>query len=227
MDDQDKKNPQYSSQKQQTNPQVVFLWKAPLRAYKRQSKKTLRFYLAVALLLSIIVYFFSDPILILPTWGALFLFYTFTITPPPIIENKITKFGIETAGITLRWDSLSHFYFKELFGFTVLIVVTDPPYNLHSYLIIPNKEIEKKVTKILVEHIIFQDKPQKNLTDKMIDWLSFFIPEDEPEELKTNNNFTMKIEEEDKLNKVKHTLESLFQKPLETSPEHQTSAPTS
>src|SRR3989338_7186383 len=39
------------------NPQVVYSWKAPLRAYKKRSKYILRFYIAVALLLSIIIIF--------------------------------------------------------------------------------------------------------------------------------------------------------------------------
>src|SRR3990167_6232298 len=83
------------------NPQVLFSWKAPLRAYKKRSKNVLKFYLAVALLLTAIIFFLGDRILIIPIWSILFLFYVLTITPPPIVDNKITKFGIETAGITL------------------------------------------------------------------------------------------------------------------------------
>ena len=85
------------------NPQVVYSWRAPLRAYKKSSKNVLRFYIAVSLLLSLIIFFLGDRILIIPIWSILFLFYVLTITPPPKVENKITRFGIETAGITLRW----------------------------------------------------------------------------------------------------------------------------
>src|SRR3989338_2648125 len=81
------------------NPQVLYSWKAPLRAYKKRGKKVLRFYLAVALLLTAIIFFLGDQILIIPIWAVLFLFYVLTITPPPEVENRITKFGIETAGI--------------------------------------------------------------------------------------------------------------------------------
>src|SRR5690606_19329529 len=112
-----------------------------------------RFYIAVALLLTLIIFFLGDRILIIPIWSILFLFYVLTITPPPIVENKITKFGIETAGITLRWDVLSHFYFTERFGFTVLTLVTNPPYNFHAYMIITSDQIKKAVMKILAEHI--------------------------------------------------------------------------
>jgi len=164
-----------------TNPQVVYFWKAPLRPYKKRGKLVLRFYLAVALLLSLIVFFFGDKILLIPIWSLLFLFYVLTITPPPEIENKITRFGVETAGITLRWEALSHFYYRTRFGFNVLTIVSQAPYFYHAYLVIPNNEIKKTLTSILSEHLIYQEKPQQNFTDKMVDWLSSLIPDDQEE----------------------------------------------
>ncbi len=161
------------------NPQVIFSWKAPLRPYKKRSALIIRFYLAVALLLSVIVFFFGDKILIIPIWSVLFLFYVFTITPPPDVENKITKFGIETAGITLRWETLSHFYFSKRFGFYTLTIVSRPPFFYHLYLVVPNKEIKKQLTQILSENLIFQEKPNKSFTDKLTDWLLNLIPEEE------------------------------------------------
>jgi hypothetical protein len=161
------------------NPQLIYGWKAPLRAYKKRGKKVLRFYIALAILLSLVVFFFGDRILIIPIWSLLFLFYVLTITPPPEVENKITEFGLETAGITLRWEVLSHFFFTQRFGFTVLTIVTHGPYYFHTYLIIPNEDIKRQVLSILSQHIMYQEKPQRTLTDKMIDWLSKLIPDDE------------------------------------------------
>lgn len=206
------------------NPQVVYSWKAPLRAYKKSNKKVLRFYIAIALLLTIIIFFLGDRILIIPIWSILFLFYVLTITPPPIVENKVTKFGIETAGITLRWDVLSHFYFTERFGFTVLTVVTNAPYNFHSYMIIPTESIKKTVMKILVEHIVFQDKPALTFTDRMIHWLSYLIPEEDDE---TDGPKRDNIKKEDSnIEQIKDTLASFFPKQKAQPPSHQAFAPT-
>ena len=163
------------------NPQVILFWKAPLRPYKKRGKLILRFYLAVAMLLSLIVFFFGDRILLIPIWALLFLFYVLTITPPVEVENKITRFGIETAGITLRWEALSHFYFRSRFGFDVLTIVSQAPYFYHAYLVVPNKEIKKNLLAILSEHLIYQEKPQQSLTDKMVDWFSKLIPDDQEE----------------------------------------------
>lgn len=161
------------------------MWKAPLRAYKKKSSYILRFYIAVSLLLSLIVFFFGDKILIIPIITLFFLFYVLTITPPPEVENKITTFGIETAGITLRWEFLSHFYFKKKFGQTVLTLVSQAPFFYYSYLIIPDETIKKQVIDVLTNHLVYMEKPQRHFTDKLVDWLSNLVPDGEE---KSNNS---------------------------------------
>lgn len=163
------------------NPQVVFLWKAPLRAYKKRGKSILRFYIALSFILSAIVFFFGDKILLIPIITLFFLFYVLTITPPPEVENKITTFGIESAGVTLRWEFLSHFYFTKKFGFDVLTLVSHAPYFYHAYLIVPNHEIKNSVMKFLSEHLVYMEKPQRGFTDKLVEWFSNLIPDDEEE----------------------------------------------
>lgn len=164
--------------------QTLLSWTAPMRPYKRKAKNTLRFFLAVALLLSIIIWFFGDRILLLPVWAIVFLFYIMTVTPPPNVENKITKFGIETAGITMRWEILSHFYFMKRWGFDVLTVVTHSPYVFYSFMVIPDQATKKKIADILSEHLMFDAHPPVTLTDRMIDALSYLIPEDDEDEAK-------------------------------------------
>lgn len=161
------------------NPQVVFSWKAPLRPYKRRAKMVLRFYLAVTLLLSLIIFFLGDRILLLPLWVVLFLFYVLTITPPPEITNAITHFGIESAGVTLRFEALSHFFFTKRFGFDVLTIVSRPPYFYHVFVVIPDEEVKKNVVRLLSEHLVYQEKPTRTMVDKLIDWLSALIPDEE------------------------------------------------
>jgi hypothetical protein len=166
---------------EEKNPQVVISWKAPLRPYKKRSKMILRFYIALALLLSLIVFFFGDKILLLPIWAVLFLFYTLTITPPPEVENRITKFGIEAAGVTLRWEGLSHFYFTKKFGFYLLTIVSQPPYFYHVYMVVPNEELKNKLINLLSHYLIFKEKPQRSFVDKAVDFFIGLMPDEENE----------------------------------------------
>lgn len=161
------------------NPQTLFSWNAPLRPYKKRGGAVLRFYAAVTLLLSLVVFFFGDKILLIPMWALLFLFYALTITPPPEVENKITRFGIETAGITLRWEVLSHYYFTRRFGFYVLTIVGHAPYSFHAFMVVPDEEIKKSTMILLSEHLVYQEKPQRGITDKIVDLLSLLIPDEE------------------------------------------------
>lgn len=161
------------------NPQLVFSWVAPLRPYKKRSAIILRFYLAVTLLLTLIVFFFGDRILIVPLWVVLFLFYVLTITPPPDVTNNITRFGIESAGITVRFEALSHFYFTKRFGFYVLTIVSQPPYLSHMYMVVTNEETKQSLTHILSQHLVYQEKPTRTITDKFIDWMSALIPDED------------------------------------------------
>ena len=158
------------------NPQTIFSWEAPLRAYKNESKGVLRFYLALALLLSLIVFFWGEKILVLPIWAMLFLFYTLTITKPPAVKNSITKFGIQADSKTYRFDHLSYFYITKQFDYYMLVVVSNPPLSYHIYFVVPNEEIRDRVVDILSNYLIYQEHPQKTFTDKMIGALSNLMP---------------------------------------------------
>lgn len=205
------------------NPQVIYTWKAPLRAYKKRSKHVLRFYIVVAFLLSVIIFFLGDRILIMPIWAILFLFYVLTITPPPIVRNNITKFGIETAGITLRWDILSYFYFTERFGFIILTIVSKTPYNMHVYLVIPSEKEKRDIMNIFSEHIMYKEKPELTYIDRFIKILTYLMPEDEEEDIPATVN--MHKDHDSKLSHVKDTLEAFFQKSKNPSLSHPSSDP--
>lgn len=159
--------------------QTVYSWKSPMRPYRKRSKRILRFYVALCLLLSVIIFFFGDIVLLIPVWALLFLFYVLTITPPPIVDHRITRFGVETANITVRWEVLSYFYFMRRMGYDVLCIVTIPPYNLHSFLVIPDHKTRNDVISLLGEHIVYLKKPPITLIDRLITFFSNFLPDDE------------------------------------------------
>ncbi len=169
-------------EKMNKNPQTIYSWRAPLRPYKKRSPLIIRFYLAVIFLISTIIFFFGDKILLIPIWAVLFIFYVLTITPPPDIENKITLFGINSGDINVRWENLSFFYFKKRFGFYVLTIVSQPPYHFHLYLVVPNEKIKNKLIEILSQYLMYQDNPRKTFVDRLTDFFSNLVPDEEEEE---------------------------------------------
>jgi len=172
------------------NPQIILSWKAPLRPYKKRLGSILRFYLAVALLFSLIVFFIGDKILLIPTWAILFLFYILTVTPPPIINNAVTSFGVETGGITIKWEFFSYFYLSSRFGYKMLTLVGHPPYNAHVYLVLPNDEKENNLINIFAEKVVYRQKPADGFVEKTTNFFLSLVPNDnEKEDLDEKKEF--------------------------------------
>lgn len=161
-----------------SNPQVVYTWTAPLRAYKKKPAGVFRFYFAVAVLLSIISIFLREYLLTIPIWSTMFLIYALTITPPHDIINTITKFGLQTGSNTYRWEELSYFYFIKKFDYHLLVVFTKLTFGHPVYLVIPNEDTKHQVLHLLAEHLVYQESPQKTFADKMAEWLTSLMPEE-------------------------------------------------
>ena len=162
-----------------TNPQVLFSWESPAPAYKPKSGGVLRFYFALALLLSVIVALFGDWILILPISASIFLFYALTITPPGDVEYKLTRFGIETNGVAYRYENLLGFYIVKRFDYFVVTIQSNSPFFNHVYLVVDGQKTLQKVVDILSDKIVFIEKPQKTFTDRFASVLSSVLPDEE------------------------------------------------
>lgn len=162
-----------------TNPQILYSWVAPLRAYKKKPIGVLRFYFAVAILLTIIVVFLREYMLTIPIWSTIFLIYALTITPPHDAEHTVTKFGLHTGAQTYPWESLSHFYFIKKFDYHLLVVFTKQAYGHPLYLVIPNETVKHEILHLLAEHLVYQESPEKTFSDKLAEWLTTLMPEEE------------------------------------------------
>ena len=47
------------------------------------------------------------------------------------------------------------------------------------FLIVPDEKIKSQLNSILSKHIMFVEKPHRNFTDKVVEWLSNLIPDDD------------------------------------------------
>lgn len=129
--------------------------------------------------MSVLIFLIGDKILIVPIWASLFIFYTLTVTEPPTVTHKITRFGIQTGEIIYPWEELSFFYYTKRLDYYSVAVVTTRVYPSTLFLVVQNTEQLHKVVEILSEHIVFQDKQLKTSTDKLLDFFSTFMPQEE------------------------------------------------
>ena len=61
----------------------------------------------------------------------------------------------------------------------MLVLVTNAQYLHHFYLVVPDEKVKKTVAETLSRHILFQEHPQKTLTDKLVEWFSHLVPSEE------------------------------------------------
>lgn len=161
------------------NPQEIFTWSAPVRAYKRKSAGMLRFYVALALLLSVLMALFREFVLIFPIWAVMFLVYVLTITQPHETQHHLTKYGLIAHGQPVMWDDLYAFYFQKRLDYDVLVVLPRSPFALPIYMVVDSPKTKKYLMNHLVEHIIFMENPPRTFSDSMADWLGSIMPNEE------------------------------------------------
>ena len=61
----------------------------------------------------------------------------------------------------------------------VLTLVGHAPFYYYAYIIIPNDDIKKRALELLSQHIVYVENPQRNFTEKVIEWFSNLIPDEE------------------------------------------------
>jgi len=128
----------------------------------------------IALLLSFIVAFIQEFLLIVVVWAAYFLFYALSKVPPVEVEHKITTEGVVSMDKSYLWSELGPFWFTEKGDQTVLHILHS---NIFGQLILlVDKKDKEKIRDILVEFLPYIETPQKSTTDKLADWFGKKFP---------------------------------------------------
>lgn len=161
----------------QENPQLLYEWSAPARAYKKNTGGILRFYIAVALLLAIIVFLWGDRFLLLPIFAVLFIFYVLTTTPPKEVQYKLTKFGVFIGDTFYKWEDLTHFSITKQFDMPQVVLTAHIPFEFHTRLTVVDETSLSQLVAILSEHLIYQEKTQNSISEKLLEYFSKLMPQ--------------------------------------------------
>lgn len=149
-------------------------WKSlnrPARSYSKEVFTTLG---AVVLLVSVILAFFQEWMLIFVSWAALFVFYQLTKVGPEEVEHKITTEGIVSMGRSYLWAELGPFWFFQIDDDILLHVAHR---NIFGQLVILlAKEDQEKIRESLAEYLPYIETPEKSAADKLSDWFSKRFP---------------------------------------------------
>ncbi len=154
---------------------TLLSWSSPSRPFKKRSREFYATLVAIVLLVSAILFFFSQYALILAVWALTFLAIVLSTVSPHNVEHKITTQGIVIDQRAYLWNELYDFYFKKHFGEEVLEVRSRT--FLPTLIVLTLGNISKEeVKKATIKYLPYREKVERTFMDKAADWLTHTFP---------------------------------------------------
>lgn len=162
-----------TSPENEKEPEVYLSWSSPSRLFKKRDMEFYKTVGAIVFLLTIILVFASEFVLVLAMLSIVFLVYVLSTVPPETVDHRVTNLGIESAGHYYRWEELLEFWFDQQWGQTLLILT--PLFGTRIVILLGTQNKEK-VKELLTKHVPFREQPEKTWMDNASAWLSSKIP---------------------------------------------------
>ena len=160
-------------EKSELKEEVYLSWSSPSRLFKRRDREFFVNILAIVFLLSVILVFIREFVLIATVLSIVFLIYVLSTVPPEDVRHRITNLGIESAGHFYRWDEFADFWFEDQWGQTMLILRS---YVSPRNIILLGDQNKQKIREIIAQHLPFREEPDQNWVDSAAKWISEKIP---------------------------------------------------
>jgi len=154
---------------------TLFEWHAPGRPFKKRSKQYYLTSLLILVLFEIILFLFSQYMLMLVLLSLVFVVFALAAVPPRNFYYKISTEGLMVEDAFFIWQELYDFYFKKESGIEVLHVGTKAflPGELTLTINEPDKETIKG---ILLPYLPFREYIKPTFTEKSGEWLAKTFP---------------------------------------------------
>jgi len=150
-------------------------WTAPGRPFKRRTKQFYLTALLIMLLVEVILFLFSQYLLMVVVLSLLFVGFALAIIPPKDFHYRISSEGIMIEDRFFLWQELYDFYFKKIDGAETIHVRTQA--YIPGELILTLGDMEKeKVKKALFPYLPFREYVKPTLMEKSGDWLAKNFP---------------------------------------------------
>jgi hypothetical protein len=158
--------------------EIHLTWSSPSRLFKRRDKEYFTNIGAIVFLLTVILIFAREFVLVGAVLSIVFLVYVLSTVPPEDVKHNISNLGIESAGHFYRYQELIEFWFEEQWGQTLLIL---RPIVGSRIIILLGAMDKKQVQEALQEYIAYREQPEKSWIDNAASWLSKKVPLEKPQ----------------------------------------------
>src|SRR3989338_11347822 len=127
---------------------TLLSWKAPGRPFRKRGKQFYINGLLIMLLVEIILFLFSQYLLMLVVLSIVFVAFALATVPPHDFHYRISTEGITIEDHFSLWQELYDFYFKKIEGIEVLQIRTHD--FLPGVLTIPIQGLDKEHVKSIL-----------------------------------------------------------------------------
>lgn len=150
---------------------TLFSWRAPLRIFKKRSKKDFTNLSLFVLLICLVLVFLKEFFLVAVILALLFVTYANAAVEPEVLEHKITTQGLSLGGRTYLWEELKEFWFVKKGGRVLLNVDTLLRFPARLFVVVEEKDVEE-VKKLLSRYLSFREEPKISWLDRLSDFFS-------------------------------------------------------
>jgi hypothetical protein len=168
----------YSLQERgQSRIKTLLAWTAPGRPFYQKNKEYYLNILVIMLLVEVILFLFSQYMLMVLVLAVVFLSFSLSYVPPHDFHYKITSEGLMVEDHFFIWEELYDFYFKRLQKQDVLIVRTKSFYPGELTLVLGQMH-KNYVRDILAGFLPYREYVKPTFLEKAGDWLEKNFPLD-------------------------------------------------
>ncbi len=150
-------------------------WSAPGRPFQRRSKQFYLTALLIMLFVEIILFLFSEYLLMFVVLSLVFVAFVLAAVPPKNFHYRISSEGITVEDRFFLWKELYDFYFKQRDGVKTVHVRTQAYFPGELILTLGDIE-QEKVKKELIYYLPFREYVKPTFVEKSGDWLAKNFP---------------------------------------------------
>ena len=154
---------------------TILAWHAPGRPYKKRSFEFYFNSFLILMALEIILFLFSQYLLMLVAFSLAFLALALAVVPPHVFYYKISTEGILVEDHFFIWEELYDFYFLKHHGEEVLHIRTKAFFPGEITIIlgdVPSRQIRS----VLLHYLPFREYVKPTFTEKAGTWLERTFP---------------------------------------------------
>jgi hypothetical protein len=155
-------------QNQAKNKGDFFEWSSPIRYFEKKPKQYFRALVVLAVVLTLFLYFLSEPLMIVLVWLTTFVAAVKALVPPPSVSYKLNKFGIQFLEKTVPFSVISSFALQTKKHTEILYIYLNTTTFSEFTIILPNETTTKEeIIEYLKERVPYISERPVSTTEKI------------------------------------------------------------